>query len=300
MNYYKSKYPKKDQLIVCKVRKHNDSTVELKALEYEETNPYVFILYSEVTKKKRVYSTKNLIKIGEIDVFEVFDLDIIKNTIEVSKKNISIEEKNKKMDEYLAETKAFNIVKYFMKLFNLEKEYINSLIEVYITPLNLINAISNNIDILEKLNEEEKGKVKELIEHHYAEKELIVRTDFELNYFGSEGIDAIKESIKCGINLATNDIPISIRYLSAPTYTIQSKVLKKNKEIAEDLHCKVCEAIEEKLKTFSGLGKFKSLGLIEHKVEKEQSDSLDSETEDSGDEEDESEEEGYMGKIKDI
>ncbi len=293
-NYYNKDYPVKDDLIVCKVKKHNDSTIELRALEYESTNPYVFILHSEVTKKKRVYSIKSLLKIGEIDVFEVFNVEKTKNTIEVSKKGVTIEEKNNKMNDYLAETKAINVLRYFIKLFDLDTDYVKDKINIYETPLKLIKAIRDNLDILDVLNEEQKAKIKELIEHHYAEKEVLVRTDFELTYYGQEGIDAIKQVVKSGKELETKDIPVSIRYLSAPKYTIQSTVLIGKKKEAEVLHELICQKMEETLKLFKGLSSFKSLGLIDGPlvVEKEINDSLENESDSNGDEEESESDEG--------
>lgn len=290
LNYYNKDYPVKDDLIVCKVKKHNDSTIELRALEYESTNPYVFILHSEVTKKKRVYSVKSLLKIGEIDVFEVFNVEKTKNTLEVSKKGVTIEEKNNKMNDYLAETKAINVLRYFIKLFDLDIDYVKDKINIYETPLKLIKAIRDDDNVLDVLDDEQKARVKELIDHHYAEKEVLIRTDFELTYFGPEGIDGIKQAIKSGQVLETPEIPLSIRYLSAPKYTIQSNVVKSKKDEAESLHELVCETIENTLKTLRGPSSFKSLGFIEHSniVEKGDNDSLDDDSDSNGDEEEES------------
>ncbi len=296
INYYNKKFPEKDELIVCKVKRHNDSTIELKSLEYESTNPYIFILHSEITKKKRCHNITSLLKIGQIEVFEVFSLEINKNTIEVSKKNITLDEKNKKLDEYQKETKAMNILKYIIKLFELDNSYFNELIELYESPFKIINNIKNNKEILNKyFNEEQIEKVIELINHHYAEKETIIRTDFELTYFGREGIDAIKQSLRKGQELGTQNIPITIKYIKAPTYTILSNIKVNYKQSTIELHNKVCEVIEDTLKSFKGLYTFKSLGQQENtniNTDENNSDESSDETDDSEDEEYDSSEDG--------
>ena len=47
-------------------------------------------------------------------------------------------------------------------------------------------------------------------------------SDIEVACYGYEGVDAVKEALKCGLNMSTEDMPIKVCCLPSryPVYTL--------------------------------------------------------------------------------
>merc|ERR1719498_607152 len=86
------------------------------------------------------------------------------------------------------------------------------------------------------------------IKRRLAPQPIKIRSDFEINCFTHEGIDAIKESLMKGIAVGTEKSPISIKLIAPPMYVMTTMTLEKDDGIAllERAVEVVRTAIEEK------------------------------------------------------
>lgn len=59
-----------------------------------------------------------------------------------------------------------------------------------------------------------------------------IKAEFVITCYTLGGVEDIKASLRQGVALATNDIPIEIRLIASPLYHITTTTIKKNEGLA--------------------------------------------------------------------
>ena len=58
-------------------------------------------------------------------------------------------------------------------------------------------------------------------------------TDVEVSCYAYEGIDAVKEALKAGLQQSTEELPLEIRLIAPPQYVITTTTLDRTEGIAK-------------------------------------------------------------------
>lgn len=76
---------------------------------------------------------------------------------------------------------------------------------------------------------------------------LKVRAEIELGCYSYEGVDAVKEALRTGINCGTEDMPIKINLIAPPKYVVTTTTLDKSEgiELLEGALKKIKESISK-------------------------------------------------------
>merc|ERR1712168_327915 len=100
------------------------------------------------------------------------------------------------------------------------------------------------------LEESTKKTLVENIQRKLTQQAVKIRADFECSCFTYEGIDAVKDALRAGINLGTTDIPVKINLIAPPVYVMTCSTSEK----AEGLEMlnNACKLIEETIKKSGG------------------------------------------------
>lgn len=104
-------------------------------------------------------------------------------------------------------------------------------------------------------------------------KPVKVVSQFELNCFAKQGIDAIKEALRCGEKVSTDDIQIEVSLIAPPLYILTSTTSKK--KACFTLMKTALNEIENKIVELNGTFKLKEKPfVVGKKHEKELKDRL--------------------------
>lgn len=213
-------------------------------LEYN--NIEGMILLSELSRR-RIRSINKLIRIGRDECVVVIRVDKDKGYIDLSKRRVSAEEVVK-CEEKFAKAKAVNsILRHVAALLNYEND--TELEELYMKtawmfdrkygkPGASYDAFKHAVTNPEILNECEidditREKLLENIRRRLTPQAVKIRSDIEVACYGYEGVDAVKEALKCGLNMSTEDMPIKINLIAPPLYVITTNTLERNDGVAK-------------------------------------------------------------------
>ena len=90
------------------------------------------------------------------------------------------------------------------------------------------------------------------MDEHYKtrNKNFVLFTDVEVACYGYEGIDAVKEALRAGLTLSTEDSPVKINLIAPPTYVMTTTTLER----AEGLKLlgDALNLIKEKIEKYGG------------------------------------------------
>lgn len=78
-----------------------------------------------------------------------------------------------------------------------------------------------------------------------------MRADVEVGCCGYEGIDAVKDALRAGMALSTEEVQLKINLIAPPLYVLTTQTLEKEQglKLLQD----ALDLIEEKIKTYGGI-----------------------------------------------
>lgn len=253
--FYKQKYPEVDEVVMVNVKaidQEMGAYVEL--LEYN--NIEGMILLSELSRR-RIRSINRLIRVGKNECVQVIRVDKEKGYIDLSKRRVAPEE-IVACEEQFARAKAVNsMVRHTVEVLNIEDpEDINEFFEKTVWHFDTkTKSKSGSYDIFKLcisnpalLNEcEISDNAREVllgnIRRRLTPQPVKCRADIEIASYGFEGIDAIKASLKAGLELSTKDNPIKISLIAPPLFVVTLVALDRKQGI--DYLNAVLEAIRK-------------------------------------------------------
>lgn len=226
------------------VRSIADMGAYVHLLEYN--NIEGMILLSELSRR-RIRSINKLIRIGRDECVVVIRVDKDKGYVDLSKRRVSAEEVVK-CEEKFAKAKAVNsILRHVAGLLKYETD--SELEELYTKtawmfdrkygkPGASYDAFKHAVTNPEILNECEiddatKEKLLENIRRRLTPQAVKIRSDIEVACYEYEGVDAVKEALKCGLNMSTEDMPIKINLIAPPLYVITTNTLERADGLAK-------------------------------------------------------------------
>ncbi|KAF1741366.1 hypothetical protein MXB_46 [Myxobolus squamalis] len=278
--FYKSTVPENDSVVTVVVQRITDVAAYVRLLEYD--NLEGMILMSELSRR-RIRSINKLIKVGRNESVLVIRIDPDKNYIDLSKRRVTPEDVDCCSDKYNRAKIAYYIVIYSAEVMGLKtKEELEHLMEQ--TAWKFHEKFSNcggayeafrrlltDPSLLDDsdLTEEQKNILVHNIRHRLEPKRAKVRSDIEIACYTPEGIQAVKSSLLCGIELSkSTQTPVKINLIAPPIYMISTMVVDRIEGL--DVMNKVVDKIKEEILSKNGYFNLKLAPKIVSDIEEAQ------------------------------
>lgn len=200
-------------------------------LEYNNTEG--MILLSELSRR-RIRSINKLIRVNKTEPVVVIRVDKEKGYIDLSKRRVSGEDVEK-CTERFAKAKAVNsILRHVADI--LEFETNEQLEELYsktawhfeekyknkVVAYDIFKQAVNDPAVLDECGLEEKTKdvLLQNIKRKLTSQAVKIRADIECACYDYEGIDAVKDALRAGLSMGTEELPIRINLIAPPLYVM--------------------------------------------------------------------------------
>jgi translation initiation factor 2 subunit 1 len=228
MNFYSKSFPKKGDLVYCKIVEVNDAVAILELLEYKDVKG---MMVASEASRKLPKAMSRLFSVGQKRVAEVINTDIEKKYVDLSKKNISNEEQNECEEKYYKQSHFIGILRRLNQIYlnsdsnSEDEDVLNSNLQTLLKDW----GYKLNYDDLNEMNKDKKNKgwnlvpieykekLETLLQHKFKSSIKTIRTIFELSCFSPNGIDDIKTIFA---EVKSLDEKIVAKVISCPKYVI--------------------------------------------------------------------------------
>lgn len=233
--YYEPKMPEVDDVVMVTVTEIAEMGAYVQLLEY--ANQPGMILMSELSRK-RIRSINKLVRVGRNEVVLVTRVDVDKLYIDLSKRRV-VQEDLKKCDEKYQRAKTVNqILRHTGEILDFdaatkEKNQLEDLYKKtawhfdkkYATSggsYGMFKEAAQKPEVLDELDIDAATKEVLLknIKRRLTPQAVKVRADVEVLCYEYEGINAVKNALRAGLALATEEIPLKINLIAPPIYVI--------------------------------------------------------------------------------
>jgi len=259
--FYEQKYPEIDEVVMVNVRSIADMGAYVHLLEYN--NIEGMILLSELSRR-RIRSINKLIRVGRTEPVVVIRVDKDKGYIDLSKRRVSKEDIERCTEKY-SKAKAVNsIVRHVAQILGyttdeqLEDLYqktawhFEKKTKLQGSAYDYFKQSVTEPSLLAEcgLDEKTQAILVENIHRKLTQNNVKIRADFECSCFTYEGIDAVKDALRAGMAVGTEEIPIKINLIAPPVYVMTCSTPEKAEGLA--LLTEGCRVVEEKIKAAGG------------------------------------------------
>jgi len=236
--FYSQKYPEIEDVVMVKVRSIAEMGAYVSLLEYN--NIEGMILLSELSRR-RIRSINKLIRVGRDECVVVIRVDKEKGYIDLSKRRVSPED-IEKCEEKFAKARAVNsilrhvaeILKYetdeeLEELYKKTAWHFDEKLKKQASSYDIFKHAVNDPSILDEcgLDDETKDILLSNIKRRLTPQAVRIRADIEVACYGYEGIDAVKNALRAGINCSTEEMPIKINLIAPPLYVCTTTTMEK-------------------------------------------------------------------------
>jgi translation initiation factor 2 subunit 1 len=256
---YKNKYPSVDDIVLVTIKKITDIGVYVSLLEYDNIEGMISI--SELSRK-RIKSIKQVVTIGKTEVVVVIKIDEEKGYIDLSKKRVTLDEKDECTNNYAKSKTVHGIMQHIsMKtdkdLISLYESFGWLLYDNYGHAYNALKLSINDSKIIDTLSIDDNVKTEllNITTKRFKLTSSKLEAKFECTSF-IVGIDSIINALKAGKNQSTSEIELKINLISSPLYVISCTTFDSsegvtimNKALNEIKSCIEKDNGEFKLKT---------------------------------------------------
>eukprot|EP00121_Abeoforma_whisleri_P000953 Awhi_evm1s848 len=244
----------------------------VRLLEYN--NVEGMIPHSELSRK-RIRSIQKLIRVGRNEAVVVLRVDSQKGYIDLSKRRATPEDLAAAEDRYLRAKLVNQIIRNVADSASYDMEKLSEQTAWRLQKIHgdMYTAFKNAtvkreiLDVCD-LSEDLKSLLINKIIHHLKSHPHKIRADIDVSCYEYEGIDAIKASLQVGIDMSTEDCPISIKLVAPPHYTVTT--MSSDVEEAIGLITEVIEKIREDIEMRKGQLSIKIPARVTNEKEKEE------------------------------
>lgn len=269
--FYKHRFPECDEVVMVNVRQIAEMGSYVNLLEYNKIEG--MILLSELSRR-RIRSINKLIRVGRNEVVVVIRVDKEKGYIDLSKRRVSSEEILKCEDKFARGKTVNSILRHTAEVLKMttDEEFEDlyektawKIDDKYKKPGYAYDFFKNCVtepSILDEfdISAEWKDILMSNIKRRLTPQAVKCRTDIEVSCYSYEGIDAIKESLREGLKLSTEDKPVKINLIAPPVYVVTSSSLDREEGVR--LLQEVSEKIKVKIESFKGRFKVKMAAKV--------------------------------------
>merc|ERR1712038_1585916 len=259
--YYENRYPEIEDVVMVNVRSIADMGAYVHLLEYN--NIEGMILLSELSRR-RIRSINKLIRVGHTEPVVVIRVDKDKGYIDLSKRRVSPED-IERCTEVFSKGKAVNsILRHVAQIMEFKSN--GQLEDLYKqtawhfeaktkkkgSSYDWFKQAVQDPSLLDECNLDEKIKkvLLEQINIKLTQQAVKIRSDIEVSCYSYEGIDAVKDALRAGLKLTSEEFPVSINLIAPPLYVVTTTTL--DREGALESLTKVIAAVKETIEKSSG------------------------------------------------
>jgi translation initiation factor 2 subunit 1 len=229
---YANKFPEADDLVIVQVKLVAEMGAYVSLLEYN--NIEGMILLSELSRR-RIRSINKLIRVGRTEIVVVMRVDQEKGYIDLSKRRVSPEDIAKCEEKYNKSKAVHSIMRHVSETckIRLEELYAKFGWDLYTRFGHAYDAFKLMITDADRvlapyeLPAEVKETLLSNISRRLTPQPIKLRADLEVTCFQYQGIDAIKEALKAGEAIGTEEMPIKIKLVAPPLYVMMTTSLDK-------------------------------------------------------------------------
>ncbi len=237
---YEQHFPEIDELVMVQVRSIAEMGAYVSLLEYN--NIEGMILLSELSRR-RIRSINKLIRVGKQEICMVLRVDKEKGYIDLSKRRVSAEDVKMCEERFLRSKAIHSIVRHVATKEGMEIEEVykqaawplyakyghaSEAFRMAITEPDVIFSAENVPHLVPQL----RTALLAEIAARLTPTAVKIRADIEVTCFQYEGIDAIKRALLKGVDLSTDELPVTIKLVAPPLYVMLCSCLDKVKGIA--------------------------------------------------------------------
>jgi len=234
--FYEEKYPAVGDIVMAQIKSVADNGAYMSLLEYGGIEG--MIVFTEFSMK-RIRSANKHIKIGKMEVVEVLRVDYDKGYIDLSKKRLSAQEIEQCHNKYNKSKTVHSILKYAAEV---EKEDLEGVYQKFGWPLYKKHGHAYDAFLMSIANPEEmfqgvevseglKAQILGIIKNRMKPQPVKIRADFEITCFSYDGIDAIKDALREGQKMGTEENEIKFKLISSPKFVVVTTTENKNEGI---------------------------------------------------------------------
>lgn len=252
---YENQYPDAEDLVIVQVKNVAEMGAYVTLLEYN--NIEGMILLSELSRR-RIRSINKLIRVGRTEIVVVLRVDKDKGYIDLSKRRVSPEDIAKCEEKYNKSKAVHSIIRHVsetckISCVDLYQQFGWDLYKRFGHAYDAFKLIIQEPEkVLEPYNirDDVKKALLSNIARRLTPQPIKLRADLEVTCFAYQGIDAIKEALRAGEGLSTEDLNIKIKLVAPPLYVMMTTSLDKDLGI-EKLN-EACQLITDIVKKHGG------------------------------------------------
>ncbi|XP_013783904.1 eukaryotic translation initiation factor 2 subunit 1-like isoform X1 [Limulus polyphemus] len=260
--FYGQRYPEIEDVVMVNVRSIAEMGAYVHLLEYN--NIEGMILLSELSRR-RIRSINKLIRVGRSECVVVIRVDKDNvGYIDLSKRRVSPED-IVKCEEKFAKAKAVNsILRHVAGILGYDDQQLETLykktawyfdekLKKAASSFDVFKHAVSDPSILDECELDEKTKEVLLsnINQRLTPQSVKIRADIEVSCYGYEGIDAVKNALRAGINCSTECMPVKINLIAPPLYVVTTTTMERPeglKALSEAI-----DKIEQAIRTSGGV-----------------------------------------------
>ncbi|KAJ1917726.1 hypothetical protein H4219_003038 [Mycoemilia scoparia] len=254
--FYRNKFPKPDDVVMVKVTQISEIGAYVVLEEYNEISG--MILSSELSRR-RIRSIQKMVRVGRRDVALVLRVDEEKGYIDLSKKNVTEEDRTKCTEKFEKSRTVHSILRNVAAntdadLEQLYEGFVWDLYDKYGHAYDAFKIAVTEPDTVLKGFDIDPVVKAELLKHigrRLTPQPVKIRSDIEITNYTYDGIEAIKTAIRAGLKFSTKEIDIKVRLISPPLFVVTTTCLEKQKGI--DAVTQATQAIEEAIVNNGGI-----------------------------------------------
>jgi len=242
--FYEHRFPEIEDVVMVNVRSIAEMGAYVELLEYKDIEG--MILLSELSRR-RIRSINKLIRVGRNECVVVIRVDKDKGYIDLSKRRVSPEEIGKCEDKF-AKAKCVNsILRHVAEL--LEYKTDEQLEELYQksawhfdrkynkagASYEAFKHVVTNPEILDECDLDDKTRKVLLnnIKRRMTPQSVKIRSDITVACYTYEGVDAVKNALRGGLAMSTEEMPIKINLIAPPLYVVTTQTLERQEGLAK-------------------------------------------------------------------
>ena len=255
--FYEAPMPAIGDLVMAKVFKCSDTSAYVHLLEFN--NMEGMIPYTELSRR-RIRSVNQVAKIGKMQVAVVIRVDRDKQYIDLSKKQVTPEEKKKCEEKFIKSKKVTQIMARVAQECNMP---VKDVMQAVAWPLYkahghafeaLKSAVADPAAMLGPLNLDKNvyEKVCSGVQHKLKAEMLKIQADVDITCFTIEGVDAIRDVLQIGQEAGQADgtLQIHVHVSAPPTYVLYTSTEDKEEGLKKLWDC--IDAMKEAMEAKGG------------------------------------------------
>ncbi|KJE91405.1 eukaryotic translation initiation factor 2 alpha subunit [Capsaspora owczarzaki ATCC 30864] len=248
--FYEQPFPEVDDVVVVNVRSIAEMGAYVNLLEYN--NIEGMILLSELSRRRiRSVNKLKLIRVGKSECY-----------IDLSKRRVSAEEIRKAEEKFNKAKTVNNLLRYVAEVQKIDLEELykqtaweldkrfggpGSCYEAFKLAISDPDLIFKDLQIDPKTREILLANIRRKL----APQQMRIRADIEVACYAYEGIDAVKNALRAGLAVSTEQQPVKINLIAPPLYVMTTTSLDREKGIKALSNA--IEAIRESITASKGV-----------------------------------------------